>query len=117
MTNRPHPRLKSLTPAPTGASLAEPGPAPSSPGAPKGVAEGVPTAVRPDPQTKDGRYFLAWLHVTAPRGAIPTATSNCDCGHNRSAIGRTRVLDLIDEHAFHRTVCPLRTPQEGRAAA
>ncbi|MFW3460458.1 hypothetical protein ACN24K_06440 [Streptomyces microflavus] len=60
--------------------LAEPAPAASGSGAPKVVAEGVPTAVRPDQQTGDGRYPIAWLTITAPRGATPTATSICACG-------------------------------------
>ncbi|MFE2466788.1 hypothetical protein [Streptomyces mirabilis] len=86
-------------------------------GEPKGVAEGVPTAVRPDPQQGDGRYPVAWLHICAPRGAVPTATSKCLCGRDRSAVGRARVLALITDHEAHRDTCPLRTPQEGRTAA
>ncbi|MGN9819619.1 hypothetical protein ACTMUQ_30260 [Streptomyces sp. SD11] len=96
------------------AELASPAPAV---GAPKGVAEGVPTALRPDPQTGDGRYPVAWLRITAPRGTTPTATSMCLCGRDRSAIGRARVLALITDHEAHRDLCPLRTPQEERAAA
>ncbi|WP_328770406.1 hypothetical protein [Streptomyces sp. NBC_00286] len=83
----------------------------------KGVAEGVPTAVHPDPRRGDGRYPVAWLHIVAPRGAVPTATSKCLCGRDRSAIGHARVLALITDHEAHRDTCPLRTPQEGRAAA
>ncbi|AJP03000.1 hypothetical protein TU94_17465 [Streptomyces cyaneogriseus subsp. noncyanogenus] len=60
---------------------------------------------------------MAWLHIVAPGRAVPTATSRCECGRDRSAIGRTRVLALIDDHEHHRTACPLRTTQEGRAAA
>ncbi|MEV6124309.1 hypothetical protein AB0M23_28015 [Streptomyces sp. NPDC052077] len=69
------------------------------------------------PQHRDGRYPVAWLHISAPRGAVPTATSRCECGHDRSAIGRTRVLALITDHTRHRDTCPLRSRQEGRAAA
>ncbi|GGK65679.1 hypothetical protein [Streptomyces flaveus] len=83
----------------------------------KDVAEGVPSALRPDPQTGDGRYPVAWLHISAPRGAVPTATSKCLCGRDRSAVGHGHVLALIDEHTAHRDECPLRTPQEGRTAA
>ncbi|MEU9955525.1 hypothetical protein [Streptomyces sp. NPDC050982] len=100
-------------------------PAPAAPqpvdtpaiGVPKGVAEGVPTAVRPDPQAGDGRYPVAWLHICAPRGAVPTATSKCLCGRDRSAIGHGKVHALIADHEAHRDTCPLRTPQEGRTAA
>lgn len=86
-------------------------------GEPKGAAEGVPTAVRPDPQRGDGRYPVAWLHIVAPRGATPTATSKCLCGRDRSAVGRAKVLALITDHEAHRDTCPLRSSQEGRAAA
>jgi hypothetical protein len=86
-------------------------------GEPKGVAEGVPTAVRPDPRDGDGRYPVAWLHICAPRGTAPTATSKCLCGRDRSAIGHTRVLALITDHEAHRDTCTLRTRQEGRATA
>ncbi|WP_234333684.1 hypothetical protein [Streptomyces viridochromogenes] len=87
-------------------------------GEPKGVArQGVRTAVGADPHGDDGRRPIAWLHIVAPRGVIPTATSKCACGRDRSAIGKPRVLALIDDHTAHRTVCPLRASQEGRAAA
>ncbi len=113
----PRPGLKSLPTTATGPGLAEPGPALSEGGAPKGVAEGVPTAVRPDPQQGDGRYPIAWLHIVAPRGAVPTATSKCLCGRDRSAVGHGKVHALITDHETHRALCPLRTPQEGRTAA
>ncbi len=110
------PPTKSLTghrPAPVA-----PQPVDTTPvGAPKGVAEGVPTAVRPDRQTGDGRYPVAWLHIVAPRGAVPTATSKCLCGRDRSAIGHGKVHALIADHEAHRDTCPLRTPQEGRTVA
>ncbi|MEV0443986.1 hypothetical protein AB0I84_45480 [Streptomyces spectabilis] len=87
-------------------------------GAPKGVArKGVLTALRPDPHRGNGQYPIAWLHICAPLGAIPTATSRCACGWDRSAVGRRQVLALVDDHAAHRDVCPLRSSQEGRAAA
>ncbi|MEU5200227.1 hypothetical protein AB0G86_40335 [Streptomyces scabiei] len=103
------------TSGPRPAELTAPGPAV---GEPKGAArKGAPTAVRPDPHRGDGRYPVAWLHIVAPRGATPTATSKCLCGRDRSAVGRAKVLALIDDHEAHRDTCPLRTPQEGRAAA
>ncbi|MBT2415735.1 hypothetical protein J7I94_35285 [Streptomyces sp. ISL-12] len=60
---------------------------------------------------------MAWLTICAPRGAVPTATSRCECGRDRSAVGKARVLALITDHENHRGACPLRTPQEGRTAA
>ncbi|WP_406530853.1 hypothetical protein [Streptomyces sp. I8-5] len=110
---RPH--LKSLPTPPTSPRTAEPAPAASGSGAPKDVAEGVPSSVRPDPQTGDGRYPIAWLTITAPRGAVPTATSICECGRNLFAAGHRKALALIDDHNRHRTRCPLRTHQEGAA--
>ncbi|MFJ9040423.1 hypothetical protein ACIRF8_28065 [Streptomyces sp. NPDC102406] len=87
-------------------------------GARKVVAEGVRTARGMDPHGGDGRRPIAWLTINAPgRGTIPTATSWCACGRDRSAVGIRRVLALIDDHTAHRTACPLRNPQEGRAAA
>ncbi|WP_433572842.1 hypothetical protein [Streptomyces sp. CA-251247] len=114
----PHPpRPKSLASAATGPRAAEQAVAPQGVGAPKVVAEGVPSAVLPDPHQPDGRYPVAWLHISAPRAAVPTATSKCTCGWDRSAIGRNKVRHLIDLHTTHRDTCPLRTPQEGRQAA
>ncbi|WP_416972426.1 hypothetical protein [Streptomyces sp. 4F14] len=79
--------------------------------------KGVLSALRPDARTGDGRHPVAWLTVTAPRGATPTARSWCACGRDRSAVGARRVLALIADHTAHRDTCPLRNPQEGRPAA
>lgn len=117
MSTPPHPPLEGQQAATTGPHDAERPKPEQAVGEPKGVAEGVPTAVRPDPQKADGRYPVAWLHICAPRGAVPTATSKCLCGRDRSAVGRARVLALITDHEAHRDTCPLRTPQEGRTAA
>ncbi|MET7700405.1 hypothetical protein [Streptomyces sp. NPDC005485] len=86
-------------------------------GARKVVAEGVISVLRSNRPPGDGRYPIAWLRITAPRGATPTATSTCECGRDRSAVGHRKVLVLIEDHEAHRDVCPLRTPQEGRNAA
>ncbi|MEU2470429.1 hypothetical protein ABZ601_04870 [Streptomyces sp. NPDC012842] len=115
MSPRPNPLLKCLPFTPTGPYLAEPAPAVTGGGAAKGVAEGVLTAALPDQQMGDGRYPIAWLTVSAPRGAVPTATSICACGRNRFAVGHRKVLALIEDHTRHRDLCPLRTHQEGAA--
>lgn len=116
MTNPPSP--KSPTSTPTSLRPAQPGPAPDGRSAPRNVGrKAVPSALRSDPQQADGRHPVVWLHITAPRGAVPTAHSWCACGHDRSAIGKTRVLALIKAHETHRDTCPLRTPHEGRKAA
>lgn len=111
------PRSKSIPEPITGPRAAPQPVGGAAVGGPKGVAEGVPIAVRPDPPRGDGRYPVAWLHIVAPKGAVPTATSKCECGRDRSAVGKSRVLALIEDHAAHRDHCPLRTPQEGRTAA
>lgn len=115
MSAPPRPRLEGHPPTPR-LSLAEPATAASGGGAAKVVAEGVPIAVRPDPQAGDGRYPIAWLTISAPRGAIPSATSVCECGRNLFAAGRRKALALIADHADHKSRCPLRTDQEGAAA-
>ncbi|MGW0536176.1 hypothetical protein [Streptomyces sp. NPDC003032] len=122
MSAPPRPPLKSIPGTPTGPRPADPSGPRTAVGAPKGVAEGVPIAVRPDPRAAtpplpDGRFPVAWLHICAPRGAVPTATSKCLCGRDRSTVGHGKVQALIADHAAHRDACPLRAPQEGRAAA
>ncbi|MCX5286922.1 hypothetical protein OG870_22870 [Streptomyces sp. NBC_00461] len=117
MNTPSRPSLKSIIGTPAGPRAAEPGAPRPATGDRKEVAEGVPTAVRPEPRRGDGRYPVAWLSICAPRGATPTATSKCLCGWDRSAVGHKRVLALIAAHTGHRDACPLRTPQEGRAAA
>ncbi|MFI5768566.1 hypothetical protein ACIA74_08425 [Streptomyces sp. NPDC051658] len=116
MSPLPTPPLKCRSFASTSPGIAEPAPASCGGGAAKGVAEGVPTAVRPDPQAGDGRYPIAWLTITAPRGATPTANSVCDCGRNLFAAGIRKALALIEDHARHRDLCPLRTTEERNAA-
>lgn len=98
-------------------SPAEPAPTSDGSSAPKVVAEGVPSSVRPNPLADDGRRPLAWLHITAPgRGVTPSVRSWCACGRDLFAAGQRRALALIDDHTEHRTHCPLLVPQEGKAA-
>jgi len=112
------PPTKSHIPTPAPPRAAGPAAPWTGVGGPKGAArKGVPSPLRPNPQAGDGRYFIAFLRISAPPGATPTATSTCLCGRNRRAIGRRKVLDLIEDHTTHRDTCPLRTHQEGRTAA
>ncbi|MFJ2195273.1 hypothetical protein [Streptomyces violaceusniger] len=106
--------------SPTGPRTAKPAPAASGNSALKVVGrKAVPSALRSDEQKGDGRYPVAWLHITAPPNwqAVPTAHSWCACDRDRSAVGQRRVLALVADHEAHKTTCPLRTPQEGRTAA
>lgn len=117
MSPRPRAPLKSI-PAPDRPQDAPQPVGAAAVGEPTGAArQGVVDAFRSDSHRGDGRYAVGWLHIVAPRGATPTATSRCACGRDRSAVGRARVLALITDHTAHRDLCPLRTPQEGRAAA
>ncbi|MEU2862444.1 hypothetical protein ABZ672_29525 [Streptomyces mirabilis] len=120
MTAPSRPPLKSITPTINGQQHADQAPARTAVGEPKGVAEGVPIAVRPAPHPGDGRRPVAWLHIVAPPswGITPSARSWCTSGYERQAIGRAAVLQLIAAHGEHRTACPLLTPSsEGRTAA
>ncbi|MER6316300.1 hypothetical protein ABT237_21345 [Streptomyces sp. NPDC001581] len=117
MSTRPRPRLEGPTLAPTGRSSAEPAPATDGNGAPKVVAEGVPSSVRSNPSFDDGRRPVAWLHISAPgRGVTPSARSWCACGRDLFAAGQSRALALIEDHVRHRTLCPQLVSQEGKAA-
>ncbi|MFI9422545.1 hypothetical protein ACIG54_03175 [Streptomyces achromogenes] len=119
MNTPSRPRLKSITPTPDQPPAAEQAAPQAAVGEPKGAArKGVPSALRPGPHPGDDRYPIAWLAISSPRyGHMPTATSRCECGWDRSAIGHAQVRALIEAHAAHRTACPLRNPREGRAAA
>ncbi|MEV5874364.1 hypothetical protein AB0L75_09080 [Streptomyces sp. NPDC052101] len=117
MTARPRLPLEGQQATTTGPHAAGRAVPQAAVGARRVVAEGVPSSLRPNPPQGDGRYPVAWLRITAPRGAVPTATSTCLCGRDRSAVGHGKVLALLADHEAHRDLCPLRTPQEGRAAA
>ncbi|WP_432155965.1 hypothetical protein [Streptomyces sp. bgisy153] len=112
------PSLKSTTHTTTDPRAAERPAPPAAVGGPKVAArKGVVSVLRPGLHKSDGRHPVAWLHISYPHGATPTATSRCACGRDRKAVGHERVLALIDAHTAHRDTCPLRNPKEGRAAA
>lgn len=116
MSPRPNPPLKSLAHRPEQPHAAEqPVPRPAL-GASKVVAEGVPSAVCPDPRPTAGPWIVGSLHISLPdRRTIPTASSRCECGRDLFAVGHRQVLALIDDHTAHRALCPLLT--EGKEAA
>ncbi|QKW24707.1 hypothetical protein HUT11_23155 [Streptomyces seoulensis] len=118
MSPRPTSPLEGQPFTPADPHVAEPAVPAVGVGEPKGAArQGVPSAVRPDSRRGDDRYPAAWLLISAPKGGMPTATSRCLCGRDRSAIDRRRVLVLISAHTAHRDTCPLRITPEGRVAA
>ncbi|MGV9657653.1 hypothetical protein ACWDR5_11835 [Streptomyces koyangensis] len=113
------PLLKSPSTS-TGPHPAEPAPASAARAAAKDAAEGVRSALRPDPRPADQRRPVAWLTITAPRGATPTVHSQCACGRDLFAAGHRRALALIVDHEQHRTDCPFinpAAPSTGRTAA
>lgn len=118
MNHHPHSPLEGHTPTTNPLPAAGLRSVPPAVGAPTGAAEGVPTAVLPDPPRGDGRTTIGWLTIRVPRKGTPTATSWCVCGRDLFASGHARVLALSEDHAAHRDACPLRTTtSEGRAAA
>ncbi|GAA1016803.1 hypothetical protein GCM10009564_53100 [Streptomyces thermogriseus] len=118
MTTPHRPRLEGQPQPATDPHAAQPAAPETTVGEPKGAARKGVLSARPSHRAQgDGRYPVAWLHISAPRGATPTATSKCVCGWDRSAVGHRRVLALIKDHEAHRDTCPLRTTQEGKAAA
>ncbi|WP_405647277.1 hypothetical protein [Streptomyces sp. NBC_00019] len=104
-------------------------------GDPKGVAEGVRTALRPDSQPSDAgnptpdrpgiriyappvyRHHYDGARWTKRYSDTPTAAYACPCGQTDTATGRDNVADLVADYDYHRTTCPHLNPQEGRRAA
>lgn len=66
MTAPANPPIKSRTPTTNPPPPAQPPSVRPAMGAPKGVAEGVPTALLPDPQTGDGRHVTCPLRTGTP---------------------------------------------------
>ncbi|MBY8345211.1 hypothetical protein LXH13_21235 [Streptomyces spinosirectus] len=134
MNTPARPRLKSITPTPGGPPHAPQPVDTTAVGAPKGAArQGVRTC--PDPQTAapgDPTPEQPGIRISAPPvyrhhydgarwskrlGATPTAAYACACGRTGNASGRDSVAALAAAYDAHRDTCPLRAPQEGRAAA
>lgn len=128
------PLLKSITHTPTGPSAAPQAVDTTAVGVPTGAArKGVRTS--PDPHTStagDPTPERPGIRICAPPvyrdhydaarwskryGATPTAAYACPCGQTRTATGQNPVAALVAEYDTHRDTCPLRNPQEGRAAA
>ncbi|MFG3038103.1 hypothetical protein ACGFYZ_14455 [Streptomyces sp. NPDC048330] len=66
--------------------------------------------------TPGGPRIVALLRISAPgRDTTPSARSWCSCGRDLVAYGQRRAAALIEDHARHRTTCPLLA--EGKDAA
>lgn len=117
MTTPAAPRLEGQPTPPTDPNAAEPASACGGGGAPKVAAEGVRSAVRPDPHPPAGPRVVGMLHIAVPRwrGGDPSAVSFCACGRYETARGEHAVVALVAAHTAHRAACPLQN--EGRAAA
>ncbi|MFJ9418336.1 MULTISPECIES: hypothetical protein [unclassified Streptomyces] len=76
-------------------SPAEPTRTPAGSGAPKVVAEGVLSALRPDPQTVTVTGINPGFTIRGlGRGEMPVADWLCICGHHERARGRAAVIAL-----------------------
>ncbi|WP_371791501.1 hypothetical protein OG285_17650 [Streptomyces sp. NBC_01471] len=110
------PLLKSLTTTPTSPSPAEPAPVTTRQGALKVVAEGVPTAVLPDPRTITVTGIGPGLHLRGlDRGEVPVADWLCACGHHERARGRKAVTELTTRVRVGH--CPHNAPAQNRRDA
>ncbi|MFE1231707.1 hypothetical protein [Streptomyces sp. NPDC058745] len=129
MNPHPNPRLKSITPTTAHPTAAAQRRHLAVVGAPKGVAEGVPTALRrdPTPGSPGIRIYAPPVYRHHDDGArwskrtsdTPSAAYACACGLTRTANGPHTVAALIAEYDAHKTACtgapvPLT---EGRTAA
>ncbi|WP_251829245.1 hypothetical protein [Streptomyces sp. ATCC 21386] len=141
MSPRRSPHLDCLTSTPTGPRAADSAAPQTAVGEPKGAArKGVPTALRPKPQTDavpppdpdDPTPERPGIRIYAPPvyrhhydgfrwskqpATTPTAAYACACGKTDTARGLQAVAALVDDYNSHRSHCPRRNQQEGRAAA
>ncbi|WP_405912480.1 hypothetical protein OG760_13735 [Streptomyces sp. NBC_00963] len=116
MNSPPRSTLKSLPAPSAGPSPAEPAPATTGQSAPKVVAEGVPTAVRPDPHTITVAGIWPGLHIRGlDRGAIPVADWLCACGRHERVRGRKAVTELTGRVRVGQ--CPHNAPAQNRRDA
>ncbi|MEU9397474.1 hypothetical protein AB0D86_46795 [Streptomyces sp. NPDC048324] len=103
-------------------------------GEPKGAArKGVRTS--PEPQTGNPdnptperpglriyappvyRHHYDGARWSKRYGDTPTAAYACRCGQTDTAVGARAVAALLTKYDIHRDTCPLRSTEEGRAAA
>lgn len=113
-TPEPRPAGKSIPRTTKGPRAAEPAAPRTAEGEPKGVAEGVRSAVGSDPDMVTISGICPGLQVQFPRP--PIADWLCACGHHERARGRAAVIELTTRVTVG--LCPhVTTAQEGRAAA
>ncbi|MFF2511577.1 hypothetical protein [Streptomyces sp. NPDC058086] len=142
MSTPPRSPLEGQPTATTGPRAAEPSPPPPAVGDPKGVAEGVLSAL---PRSKrfpvrDARHHVdnptpdqPGIRIYAPpvyrshddgarwskrHGDTPTAAYVCACSQTRTATGARSVTALVADYDTHKDACTGAPPlTEGRTAA
>lgn len=114
MSTPPRPRLKSITPTPTGSDAAAKPVDTTAVGGPKVVArKGVPIGTDPTPERPGIRVYAPPVyhhHWDGARwskryGDTPTAAYACPCGHTATATGQQNVADLVADYAAHKHFC------------
>lgn len=113
MTIPGRPHLKSLTRAGDQPHPATPSASQTAVGGRKDVAEGVPSALRPDPHQTTVSGIRPGLHISTH--GLPVADWLCDCGHHERARGRSAVTGLAGRVRVGQ--CPHVTATERRNAA
>ncbi|MGW7020844.1 hypothetical protein ACWGGS_16060 [Streptomyces decoyicus] len=120
MNNPPLPPLKSLPDTPDRPGFAEPSPAPSGSGAPKVVAVGVLSVLRPDQRQRNQRdqeRVFFGLHIVAEPEWRIAVTAACPCGYRRHGKGRAAGVPLIEDYTSHKKACAHHTSSTDRRAA
>ncbi|WP_406255250.1 hypothetical protein [Streptomyces chartreusis] len=90
---------------------------------PKDDAEGVLSSLpctalaEGDAGAPAAPWVVGALEIRVPYRGTPTARSWCSCGRDRTVRGADAVRELVDAHAYHRTVCHLHNLPERRTAA
>ncbi|MER5938458.1 hypothetical protein ABT121_14175 [Streptomyces sp. NPDC001928] len=121
MTNPPP--TKSQEPAAIRAGSADKTQGPLAVVRPKDDAEGVLSSLpctaltEHDTSAPAAPWVVGALEIRVPYRGIPTARSWCSCGRDRTVLGADAVRELVDAHAYHRTVCPVHNLPERRTAA
>lgn len=98
-------------------SPAKPARTPAGSGAPRVVAEGVLSVVRPDPQTVTVTGIQPGLSIRGLGSAVglPVADWLCSCGHHERAVGGAAVYKLT--HHVEVGHCPHRSTETDRRSA
>lgn len=120
MTTREHPPTNSQLASPTYPRSAEPAHTPPGSGAPRVVAVGVLSALRPDRRQRNQRdqeRVFFGLHIVAEPEWRISVTAACPCGYRRHGKGRAAGVPLIEDYTSHKKTCAHHTRSTDRRAA